>query len=132
MKKVTFDELILVDEIGEKIAESVIRFFNQPKNCAIIDRLREKGVQFELKNEFVLKSNKLEGLSIIASGKLVHFSREDINRVIEEHGGKPVSAVSKKTDYLLAGENIGPNKLAKAKELGIPIIDEEAFLKMIE
>lgn len=132
LKNAAFEDLILVDEIGEKIAESVLRFFSQSKNIAIINRLKEKGVQFELMDEFVQKSNKLGGKSIIASGKLDHFSREEINRTIEEHGGKPVSSVSKNTDYLLAGENIGPNKLAKAKELGISIIDEDTFLKMIE
>ncbi len=132
LKNAVFEDLILVDEIGEKIAESVLRFFSQSKNIAIINRLKEKGVQFELMDEFVQKSNKLGGKSIIASGKLDHFSREEINRTIEEHGGKPVSSVSKNTDYLLAGENIGPNKLAKAKELGISIIDEDTFLKMIE
>ena len=77
------------------------------------------------------KSAKLAGLTIIASGKLEHFSRDEINKAIEEHGGKPVTSVSSKTDYLIAGENIGPNKLAKARELGIPIITEAEFMQMI-
>ncbi len=132
LKQVTFEELILVDEIGEKIAESAMNYFNDPRNLEIIERLKEKGVQFELKEEVKIKSDKLKGKIIVASGKLENFSREEIKQVILEHGGKPVSSVSKKTDYLLAGENIGPNKLAKAKELGIKIIDEGAFLEMIK
>ncbi|MCD4684103.1 MAG: NAD-dependent DNA ligase LigA, partial [Bacteroidales bacterium] len=132
LKQVTFEELILVDEIGEKIAESVINYFSDVKNLKIIERLKEKGVQFELKEEIVVKSDKLNGKTIVASGRLENFSREEIKQMILEHGGKPVSSVSKKTDYLLAGENIGPNKLAKAKEIGIKIIDEGAFLEMIK
>jgi len=131
LKQVTFEELILVDEIGEKIAESVMNYFNDPRNLEIIERLKEKGVQFELKEEIKIKSNILKGRIIVASGKLENFSREEIKQVILEHGGKPVSSVSKKTDFLLAGENIGPNKLAKAKELGIKIIDEGAFLEIL-
>lgn len=131
LKKVGFEELVLVDEIGEKIAESVINYFAQPRNIKIIERLKAKGVQFELTNLPEKKSNKLEGKIIVASGKLENFSREEIKQAIESHGGKPASSVSKKTDYLLAGEKIGPNKLAKANELGIQIIDEDAFLEMI-
>jgi len=132
LKKVGFEELILVDEIGEKIAESVIHYFKEPKNIEIINRLREKGVQFELTDLPEKKSNKLEGKIIVASGKLENFSRDEIKSVIEAHGGKPASSVSKKTDFLLAGENIGPNKLAKANELGIQIIDEDTFMEMIK
>lgn len=132
LKKVGFEELILVDEIGEKIAESVINYFEESKNITIIDRLREKGVQFELTGIPEKESNKLEGKIIVASGKLENFSRDEIKNVIEAHGGKPASSVSKKTDFLLAGENIGPNKLAKANELGIQIIDEAEFLAMIK
>ncbi|MBC8485954.1 MAG: NAD-dependent DNA ligase LigA [Bacteroidetes bacterium] len=131
LRKVSFEELILVDEIGEKIAESVMKYFTNEKNVRIIDRLREKGVQFEMKEIVELKSFKLEGKTIIVSGKLENFTREEIKKVIQEHGGKPVSSVSGKTDFLLAGENIGPNKLAKASELGISVINEEDFLKMI-
>jgi DNA ligase (NAD+) len=131
LMKATFEELVLVDEIGEKIAESIILFFSEEKNIEIINRLKEKGLQFEMAESASPKSSKLEGLSIIASGKLQNFSRDEIKKVIEDNGGKAVSSVSKKTDYLLAGENIGPNKLAKARELNIPIISEEEFLGMI-
>ena len=132
LKNVGSDELVLVDEIGEKIAESVINYFGQKKNIEIIERLKSKGVQFELTDIPEIKSNKLEGKIIVASGKLENFSREEIKKVIEEHGGKAASSVSKKTDFLLAGENSGPNKLAKANELGIEIIDENSFREMIQ
>ena len=122
----------LVDEIGEKIAESVVNYFNQPKNIEIIGRLKEQGVQFELTDLPEKKSSKLEGKIIVASGKLQNFSRDEIKAVIESHGGKAASSVSKKTDFLLAGENIGPNKLTKANELGIEIINENTFLEMIQ
>ena len=131
LKDVSFEELVLVDEVGEKIAESVVNYFKNPKHLQMIDRLKASGVQMELQNIPEIKSDKLAGKSIIASGKLTNFSREEIKEVIEQHGGKPVSSISKKTDFLLAGENIGPNKLAKANELGIPIISEEEFLAMI-
>ncbi|MCK5784909.1 MAG: NAD-dependent DNA ligase LigA, partial [Desulfobacterales bacterium] len=116
----TFEDLILVDEIGEKIAESLILHFTEEKNIQIIERLKEKGVQFEMAGSQLPKSSKLQGLSIIASGKLQNFSRDEIKKAIEENGGKVVSSISKKTSYLLAGENIGPNKLVKARELDIP------------
>jgi DNA ligase (NAD+) len=132
LENASFEELILVDEIGERIAGSIIEFFSNDKNLKIIERLKENGVQFELKNPLVVKSDKLANKTIVASGKLENFSRDEIKQVIMENGGKPASSVSKKTDFLLAGENIGPNKLAKAKELGIVIITEDEFVKMIE
>jgi DNA ligase (NAD+) len=132
LKWVTFENLILVDEIGEKIAGSVLQFFSREKNLAIIERLKNKGVQFELKHVSEPLSDKLKGKTIVASGKLERYSREEIKEVIERHGGKAASSVSSKTDFLLAGENIGPNKLEKARELKVPIITEAEFLKMIE
>lgn len=132
LMKASYDELILVDEIGERIAGSIIRFFSKKKNIRIIDRLKEKGIQFELKNPVENKSDKLANKIIVASGRLENFTRDEIKQVIIENGGKPASSVSKKTDFLLAGENVGPNKLTKAKELGVPVITEDEFLKMIE
>ncbi len=131
LENASFEELILVDEIGERIAGSIIDFFSHEKNIKIIERLKDNGIQFELKNPLVVKSDKLANKTIVASGKLENFSRDEIKQVILENGGKPASSVSKKTDFLLAGENIGPNKLAKAKELGILIITEDEFVKMI-
>jgi DNA ligase (NAD+) len=132
LKQVTFEELILVDEIGEKIAGSVLEFLGKTKNLNIIERLKLKGVQFAMATSTEPLSDKLKGKTIVASGRLEHFSREEIEEAIRQHGGKPVSSVSKKTDYLLAGENVGPNKLEKARELNVPVITEEEFMKMIE
>ena len=130
LMQASFDELKNTDEIGDKIAQSIIDYFAEDGNRLFVNRLIGYGLQFEMKRQEA-KSAKLAGLTIIASGKLEHFSRDEINRAIEEHGGKPVTSVSSKTDYLIAGENIGPNKLAKARELGIPIITEAEFLQMI-
>lgn len=126
----TVDQLTAIDEIGEKIATSVVSFFADAENRNLVSRLQTYGLQFEMvKAES--KSNKLDGLSIIASGKLQRYSRDEIIKTIEAHGGRAVSSISKLTSYLIAGENIGPNKLAKAQQLGIPIITEEEFEKMI-
>ena len=131
LSKVTFEELILVDEVGERIAESVVDYFLEKKNLEIIDRLKNAGLQFERTDSLEITSQSLAGKIIVASGKLQNYSREEIKNCIEQNGGKAASSVSKKTDFLLAGENIGPNKLAKANELGIPIISEEEFMEMI-
>lgn len=126
----TLTELTNTDEIGDKIAQSIVDYFANDENRLFINRLIGYGLQFEqAKTETA--SQKLAGLTIIASGKLEHFSRDEINRTIELHGGKPVTSVSSKTNYLIAGENIGPNKLAKARELGVPIISEAEFMAMI-
>ena len=130
LRKATLEQLLNVDEIGEKIAQSVVEYFQNPKNVNLVDRLINCGLCMEQTIEMA-KSEKLKGLSIIASGKLENYSREEIIKVIEENGGKAVSSVSKLTNYLIAGENIGPNKLEKAKQLGIPVITETEFVKMI-
>ena len=130
LMQASFDELKTTDEIGDKIAQSIIDYFAEDGNRLFVNRLIGYGLQFEAAQQEA-KSAKLAGLTIIASGKLEHFSRDEINKTIEDHGGKPVTSVSSKTDYLIAGENIGPNKLAKARELGIPIITESEFLQMI-
>ncbi|MCD4737233.1 MAG: NAD-dependent DNA ligase LigA, partial [Bacteroidales bacterium] len=132
LRNVTYEKLIMVDEVGEKIAESVINYFGDAANIEIIRRLQEKGVNFEMEQLTVSLSGKLLGKTIVASGKLQNYSREEIKSVIEQNGGKAASSVSNKTDFLLAGENIGPNKLAKAKELNIPIISEQEFLEMVK
>jgi DNA ligase (NAD+) len=130
LRLANIEQLLSVDEIGDKIAQSVVEFFQNTKNASMIERLINYGLCFEQTAE-TAKSDKLKGLSIIASGKLQNFSREEIIKVIEENGGKAVSSVSKLTNYLIAGENIGPNKLEKAQKLGVPIISEEDFIKMI-
>ena len=127
-----FEELVNVDEIGERIAEAVINYFNDGKNKVIISRLRQKGLHFEIDNESEDIINKLDGKSFVVSGVFEKFSRTEIKKIIEKNSGKNVSSISSKTDYVLAGENMGPSKLKKANELGISIISEEEFLKMIE
>ncbi|MDP4207879.1 MAG: NAD-dependent DNA ligase LigA [Bacteroidota bacterium] len=128
-----FDELIEVEEIGERIAQSVMAYFADERNLAIIEELRQSGVQLSMQENAEDKlSEKLTGLNIIISGNFERLSREEIKRLIELHGGKNVSSISPKTNYLLAGEKIGPTKLEKAKKLNIPIISENEFFKMIE
>lgn len=127
-----FDELKEAEEIGDKIAQSIIDFFRDQKNIEIIRRLKEKGLQFEMKEgQKNLKSEKLKGMVFVVTGTFENFSRDEIKKTIEDHGGKNASSVSSKTTYLLAGENTGPEKLKKAKFLGIPLISESEFQKMI-
>jgi DNA ligase (NAD+) len=127
-----FYELILVDEIGDKIAESIINFFRSEKNLTILKRLKDSGLQFKMRSEDLDHiSDKLKDKSIVVSGIFSRFSRIELKKLIEEHGGKNVSGVSANTDFLLAGANMGPKKLEKAKELGVHIISENQFLELI-
>jgi DNA ligase (NAD+) len=131
--KAGFDELIEVEEIGEKIARSIIGFFSNAVYITLIDRLKQSGLKFRIDDVFLsFKSYKLEGRSFIVSGVFSRFSREEIKKMIEENGGINVSAISSKTDFVLAGEKMGSAKREKARTIGIPIITEEDFLKMIE
>ena len=126
----TYDELIAVDEIGEKIAISVQQFFSDERSHKIIARLKEAGLQFEME-EVQLDSTSLEGKTFVVSGVFSKFSRDEIKDLIEKNGGKNVGSISAKTSYVLAGENMGPAKLDKASSLGIPIISEDDFIEMI-
>ena len=128
----TEEELISVDEIGDRIAESVLQFFADERNRVIIERLRKHGLQLEVEDSNELISNVLDGKSFVVSGVFSKFSRDEIKAAVEQHGGKNVSSISKKTDYVLAGDKMGPSKLQKAEDLGIPIISEEDFLGMID
>lgn len=123
-------ELEAIEDVGPHIADSIIEYFSVPENRSNIERLRRAGVRFEAEKARVL-SDRLNGKSIVISGVFTHHSRDDYKAMIEAHGGKNVGSISKKTDYVLAGENMGPAKLEKAGKLGIPIIDEDTFLKMI-
>lgn len=129
----SLDELTHVDEIGEKIAESIIRFFANDVNRALVERLRAEGLQFALAEEpnEGPRSTVLEGKSIVISGVFQHHSREEYKALIERHGGTNVSSISAKTSFVFAGENMGPAKLEKAQKLGIPIVNEQQFLDMI-
>ena len=133
IEKASLEELTAVDEIGGRIAESVQAYFSNPENIRLIERLKEKGLQMELDETSIAnRSEKLGGLSIIISGTFEKNSRDDLKKMIEQNGGKNVSSISGNTSYLLAGNNIGPSKLEKAKKLNIPIISEDDFLKMID
>jgi DNA ligase (NAD+) len=128
----TYDDLITVDEIGDKIAESIIAFFKEKKNIEIINKLKSKGLQFELKEDISSTiSQKLQGKSFVVSGVFEKFTRDEIKAEIELHGGKNVGSISAKTNYVLAGDKMGPEKLKKANDLVIPIISENDFLEMI-
>ena len=132
IRQATLDELVSIDEIGEKIAESVVRYFNDNNNLEIIDRLKRQGLQFELHPGIVgSRSKKLEGKNIIISGTFDKHSRDELKALIEKHGGKNVGSISKNTSFLLGGSNIGPSKLEKIEKLRIPVISEDEFLKMI-
>ena len=130
LRSAAFEELIAVDEIGETIANSIIRYFNDPKNQRLVERLKEAGLQMEVVQDENL-SEKLGGKSFVVSGVFSSFSRNEIKALIEQNGGKNVSSISGKTDFVLAGENMGPAKLQKAENLGIPIISEDDFIKML-
>ena len=133
IKNATFDDLINIDEIGEKIAEAVINYFKNKKYLEIIERLKNKGIQFEISKQTTdIKENKLDNKSFVVSGVFKDFSRDEIKKQIEDYGGRNVSSVSSKTDFILAGENMGPSKLKKAQELNIPIISEEDFVEMVK
>ncbi len=132
LQKATVEELTNIDEVGTRIAQSVVNYFSNPKHIEWINRLKEAGLQFELSEEkLAANTDKLKGLSIVITGTFSLHSRDEYKEMIEQNGGKNVGSVSAKTSYLLAGENVGPVKLEKAGKLGIKIINEEEFLKMI-
>jgi DNA ligase (NAD+) len=128
----SFEELIAVNEIGERIAESVIRYFERPENRQEIERLKAAGVQLErVESVRVIESEALNGLSFVISGVFQHYDREGLKQKIEQNGGKVLSAISAKLNYLLAGENMGPAKRTKAESLGVKIISEQDFDKLL-
>ena len=125
-------DLVLVDEIGERIAQSVVEFFEKEENKIIIERLKRYGVQLEIVEKVNLNAtNKLEGKIFVVSGVFALFSREELKNAIEDNGGKVGSSISAKTNYVVAGDNMGPAKLDKANKLNIPIISETDFMAML-
>jgi len=127
----SIEELTGVEEIGSKIAESLVNWFADDRNKRLVDRLKSQNVRFEMKSEQKEgQTDKLKGLSIIISGTFEKFSRDDLKAFIELNGGKNVTSISAKTSYLVAGENIGPSKLEKAQKLKIPIISEDNLLQL--
>ena len=128
----SLENLVAVDEIGERIAQSVVDFFNDDANKFRIDRLRSYGLNLEISEEEMEgQSSKLIDLTLVISGVFQKVSRKELQDLIEKHGGKNTSSISKKTDYLIAGENMGPSKRTKAENLGVKIITEEEFLTMV-
>ena len=133
LEKASWDELVAVDEIGERIAQSVVAYFADERNRELVERLKNCGLQMEVPQEALAnRSDRLKGLTIVISGTFSQHSREEYKALIEKHGGKNSGSVSGKTDYILAGENMGPAKLERAAKLGVKIIHEEDFLKLIE
>ena len=130
LAKASLEELIAVDEIGEKIAISVQNYFHEPEHHNIIEKLKQAGVQLQgVEKEFV--SNKFEGMNFVVSGVFSTFSRDELKKVIEDNGGKNVSSISAKTTYVVAGENMGPAKLEKATKLGVVILSEVQFIALL-
>jgi DNA ligase (NAD+) len=126
-------DLITVDEIGERIAESVVEFFSSEENRRIIERLKSFGVQLEISaDKLANQTDKLKGLSIVVSGVFEAVSRNELKKLIEDNGGKVSSSISSKTSYLVAGDKMGPSKRTKAENLNITILSEEAFLKLLK
>ena len=128
----SLEELQEVEGIGEIMAKSIITYFHNPDNLAIINRLRDYGLQMALsESQTTMMSDRLAGQSIVISGVFAHHSRDEYKLLIEQHGGKNVGSISAKTSFILAGENMGPSKLEKANKLGIRIVSEDEFLEMI-
>ena len=133
LSKATFMDLVLVDEIGDRIAQSVIDFFENPSNQAIIAELKVQGVQFEIVEKVNPNAtNKLDGKIFVVSGVFEKFSRDELKNSIEDNGGKVGSSISAKTHFVVAGDNMGPAKLEKANSLKIPIISEDDFIEMVK
>jgi DNA ligase (NAD+) len=132
LAQATFEQLIEVEEIGGRIAQSVIDAFLNPKFIDFVERLRVHGVQLSLSEDILAsKTDKLNGLTIVISGTFELHSRDEYKTMILQNGGKNSGSVSKNTDYILAGDNMGPAKLEKAEKLGVKVIDERAFLEML-
>ena len=128
----TVEQLTAIEDVGEQIASNIIAYFNDINNLEIINRLREAGVQMESQEEMALQSDKLQSKSIVISGVFTHHTRDEYKAMIEANGGKNVGSVSKKTSFILAGENMGPEKRKKAESLGVEILTEEQFLALIQ
>jgi DNA ligase (NAD+) len=131
LQQASFMDLVMVDEIGERIAQSVIDFFANQKNQHIIERLKSYGLRFELDEEPEKLSDKLSGKTFVVSGVFTKFSRDELKKAIEDNGGKVGSSISAKTNFVVAGDNMGPAKLEKATKLGVPIISEDDFIGML-
>jgi DNA ligase (NAD+) len=133
LQNAEFEDLICVDEIGDRIAQSVISWFKNVDNLLLITRLNESGVQLQIDvSHFIDRTNALQGKSFVISGVFKNHSRDELKSLIDKNSGKNTSSISKKTSYLIAGENMGPSKREKAEKLGIPIISEDEFLSLLQ
>jgi DNA ligase (NAD+) len=129
----SYEELVAVDEIGDRIAESVLDFFSEPANVEVVDRLKSYGLQFSLSEEQLENQTELlKGQTFVVSGVFETISRNDLKKMIEDNGGKVSSSISSKTSFLVAGDKMGPSKRTKAETLGVPIISEQEFLQKLE
>lgn len=131
VRNASYDTLVGINEIGDKIAKSTVAFFEDPKNVSLVEKLAQIGLKMELDGQDLQQGNSLEGKTIVISGVFEHHSREEYKDIIERNGGKNASSISKSTSFVLAGTNMGPSKKEKALELGVELVDEAAFLKMI-
>jgi len=127
----TYEDLLEVEEIGDKIAGSIVQFFNKLENLEILQRLRDAGLQMEMKENTSKTSDILKGKILVVSGVFQQFEREELKLDIESNGGKIASSISSKTDYVVAGDNMGPAKLEKAQKLGVTILSEAEYIKMV-
>jgi DNA ligase (NAD+) len=128
----TAEQLCAIEDVGPQIAENIVKYFEDIRNLEILERLRQAGLQMEGESlQPSAISHQLDGMSIVISGTFAQHSRDEYKAMIEAHGGKNVGSVSKKTSFILAGENMGPEKLKKAESLGIQLMTEDEFLEMI-
>ena len=127
----TAEQLCAIEDVGPQIAENIVKYFEDIRNLEILDRLRKAGLQFEGEAEAEPTSDKLAGQTIVISGTFAHHSRDEYKAIIEAHGGKNSGSVSKKTSFILAGENMGPEKRKKAEDLGVKLMTEEEFLGLL-
>lgn len=133
LRKASEFELVTVDEIGERIAQSVVAFFSSEENIAIIERLKSYGVQMEIEaSQLANQTDVLEGKTFVVSGVFAKVSRDELKKLIEDNGGKVSGSISSKTSYVVAGDNMGPSKRTKAESVGVPIISEDEFLNMLK
>ena len=129
----TAEELMAVDEIGERIAQSVVEFFKNERNLENIARLKSYGLQFELSADKLKNQTEiLKGKTFVVSGVFETLSRDELKKLIEDNGGKVSSSISSKTSFLIAGDKMGPSKRTKAESLGVPIISEQDFIEMVK
>ncbi|MEQ9232092.1 MAG: NAD-dependent DNA ligase LigA, partial [Cyclobacteriaceae bacterium] len=131
LKNASFDELIEVDEIGDRIAQSVVEYFRLEANLSMVNRLQVSGLSFSKMNKIEHAGDKLAGLTFVVSGTFTAFDRDELKDIIKINGGKVGSSVSGNTDYLVAGENMGPSKKAKAESLGVKIVSESDFNQLL-